>query len=36
MLSTPSESIQICTDPERYSSVCGKLNFKHSFEIALS
>ena len=26
MLSTPCESVQICTDPDRYSRICQKLS----------
>ena len=35
MLSTPCESVQICTDPDRYSRICRKLiSHKNSFEIS--
>ena len=28
MLSTPRESVQICTDPDRYSRICRKLSLR--------
>ena len=37
MLSTLCESVQILTDPDRYSTICQKLaSRKHSFEIEIS
>ena len=37
MLSTPCESVQICTDPDRYSRIFRKLTSqKNSFEIEIS
>ena len=37
MLSTPCESVQICTDPDRYSRICRKLiRHKYSFEVEIS
>ena len=37
MLSTPCESVQICTDPDRYSRICRKLtNHIFGFEIEIS
>ena len=37
MLSTPCESVQICTDPDRYSRIRRKLTYqKYSSEIRIS
>ena len=37
MLSPPCESVQICTDPDRYPRICWELiSRKYSFEIEIS
>ena len=37
MLSPPCESVQICTDPDRYSRICRKLSSRqYCFENEIS